>query len=290
MPAPVKYDLLLSGARVIDPSQGIDAVREVAVRDGLVAAVSEGIDPRPSPRPDRPVRAHPHPRVDRHPRPRVRRGDHLGHQGGRPTASPPGSRRSSTPAVPAGPTSSASRSSSPTGHAPGPLTFVHISGIGLTYGPVGEMEDLRYGDPERTACVIHNWPEICVGVKVRQARFQVGDNGVEPLRLATEAAGMVGVPVMVHIGTGVPLPEVLAGMRGGDIVTHCYQGHGDLVIGEDDRVLESRLGGARARRAVRRRPRRRQLQLRCCPGLAGRWLPRRRHQHRQSTPTASSAR
>ena len=76
-------------------------------------------------------------------------------------------------------------------------------------------------------------------MKVRQARFQVGDNGVEPLRLATEAAGMVGVPVMVHIGTGVPLPEVLAGMRGGDIVTHCYQGHGDLVIGEDDRVLDA---------------------------------------------------
>ena len=45
MPAPVKYDLLLSGATVIDPSQGIDAVRDVAVRDGLVAAVSEGIDP-----------------------------------------------------------------------------------------------------------------------------------------------------------------------------------------------------------------------------------------------------
>jgi dihydroorotase len=40
----MKYDLLLSGATVIDPSQGIDAVRDVAVKDGLIAAVSEGID------------------------------------------------------------------------------------------------------------------------------------------------------------------------------------------------------------------------------------------------------
>ena len=35
------------------------------------------------------------------------------------------------------------------------LTFVHVSGIGLTYGPVGEMADMRYGAPEQTAFVIY---------------------------------------------------------------------------------------------------------------------------------------
>ena len=45
MVAPMKYDLLLSGATVIDPSQGIDAVRDVAVREGRIAEISEGIDP-----------------------------------------------------------------------------------------------------------------------------------------------------------------------------------------------------------------------------------------------------
>ena len=64
--AEMKYDLLLSGARVIDPSQGIDAVREVAVRDGLVAAVSEGIDP-----------AQARDRIDDEPQPRVHHGNDL---------------------------------------------------------------------------------------------------------------------------------------------------------------------------------------------------------------------
>ena len=110
------------------------------------------------------------------------------------------------------------------------LIFVHISGIGLTYGPLGEMADLRYGDPERTACVVDTWSDICVGVKVRQGRFQVGENGVEPLKLAIQSAAMVDRPVMVHIGDGVPLPEVLALLRPADIVTHCYQGKGDSIV------------------------------------------------------------
>ena len=117
------------------------------------------------------------------------------------------------------------------------LTFVHISGIGLTYGPAGEMTDMRYAAPEQTAFVIQEWPDICVGVKVRQAAFQVGDNGVEPLRLAVEAGRLSGTPVMVHIGAGVALPDVLAGMRPGDIATHCYQGHGDHILGDGTEVI-----------------------------------------------------
>ncbi len=40
-----KYDLLLRGGRVIDPRNGISAVRDVAVAGGRIAAVAEGIDP-----------------------------------------------------------------------------------------------------------------------------------------------------------------------------------------------------------------------------------------------------
>ena len=38
------YDLLLKGGHVIDPAAGIDKVRDVAFKDGKVAAVSAGID------------------------------------------------------------------------------------------------------------------------------------------------------------------------------------------------------------------------------------------------------
>lgn len=117
------------------------------------------------------------------------------------------------------------------------LSFVHVCGIGLTYGPLAELEDMRYADPERTAFVIEHFGPHCVGVKVRQGADQVGQNGVEPLRQAIRAATWASVPVMVHIGRGVPLPEVLGLLRPGDIVTHCYQGNGDNLIGEDGAVL-----------------------------------------------------
>src|ERR1700692_2732448 len=40
-----KYDLLLRGGRVICPASGIDGIRDVAVRGGLIAAVENAILP-----------------------------------------------------------------------------------------------------------------------------------------------------------------------------------------------------------------------------------------------------
>ena len=40
-----QYDLLLQGGYVIDPRNGISGRRDVAVSDGLIAAVEESIDP-----------------------------------------------------------------------------------------------------------------------------------------------------------------------------------------------------------------------------------------------------
>src|SRR5687767_14775894 len=44
--APGRYSVLLKGGRVIDPSQGLNAVRDVAVADGKIAAVEPEIPPR----------------------------------------------------------------------------------------------------------------------------------------------------------------------------------------------------------------------------------------------------
>ncbi len=85
--------------------------------------------------------------------------------------------------------------------------------------------------------MISMWPHHCVGVKVRQGVFQVGTHGVDPLRRAIEAAEMVNTRVMVHIDKGVALPSILELLRPGDIVTHCYQGKGDHIIGDDDKVI-----------------------------------------------------
>src|SRR5262252_3313275 len=39
------YDLLLRGGHVIDPRNKVTAIRDVAIRDGKIAAVAPGIDP-----------------------------------------------------------------------------------------------------------------------------------------------------------------------------------------------------------------------------------------------------
>jgi len=40
-----KYDLLLRGGHVIDPRNKVSAVRDVAIRDGTIAAVAPKLDP-----------------------------------------------------------------------------------------------------------------------------------------------------------------------------------------------------------------------------------------------------
>jgi len=44
MTSAIGYDLLLKNGHVIDPLNGIDGIRDVAIRDGKVAAVGKDID------------------------------------------------------------------------------------------------------------------------------------------------------------------------------------------------------------------------------------------------------
>ena len=43
-----EWDLVLRGGRVIDPESGLDAVRDVAVAAGRIAAVGTGLPPGPA--------------------------------------------------------------------------------------------------------------------------------------------------------------------------------------------------------------------------------------------------
>ena len=111
------------------------------------------------------------------------------------------------------------------------LCFLHVSGIGLVNAWVNECEDIRHLHPETVGGHVAENRDFVVGVKVRQGRQQVGENGVEPLRRALQAAEIAAqqgtaAPVMCHIADGIPLRHVLELLRPGDIVTHCFQGKG----------------------------------------------------------------
>ena len=122
--------------------------------------------------------------------------------------------------------------------------FLNISTIGL----VAETGEARRGelcDAELCAATIQTHRDVVVGVKCRLDHFAVGDMGIVPLRRAIEAAGSVGMPVMVHIGAGPPgIDDVLDLLHAGDVVTHCTTGQSMSLIDAKGRLRPS---AARAR-------------------------------------------
>lgn len=232
----MRYDILLTGGTVIDPLGSLNDQFDVAIVDGQIVDVAKNIDPQKAARTIAVPGKYVVPGlVDIHAH------VYVGVTTWGIAADPACQTTGVTTIVDAG---SSGWATFPgfSDYIVGPaqtriLCYLHISGIGLVYGPVGEMLDLRYADPGRVADTIIENRDLIVGVKVRQGGAQVGDNGVEPLKLAIEAAERTDVPIMCHIGAGVRLPEILKLMRPGDVITHCFQGVGDSILDEKGRVI-----------------------------------------------------
>jgi dihydroorotase len=126
------------------------------------------------------------------------------------------------------------------------LAFLNISAIGMVSPLDNELEDLRQANPERAIGVVERHRDVIQGIKVRLSRRHVGRNGLEPLRLARKAAEAVGMPIMVHVGDTDPsLGEILAELRQGDLVTHCFHGRSDGILDKAGAVLPEVLEAAR---------------------------------------------
>ncbi|HEX4554830.1 MAG TPA: amidohydrolase/deacetylase family metallohydrolase [Xanthobacteraceae bacterium] len=107
--------------------------------------------------------------------------------------------------------------------------FVHIANIGLTPFPIAELYNIDYAQVDACAKAVAENPDIAIGVKVRMSENVIAHNGIEPLRraiLACERAG-TGGRVMAHIGgveTAELMSQILDLLRPGDILTHAYSG------------------------------------------------------------------
>jgi dihydroorotase len=99
--------------------------------------------------------------------------------------------------------------------------LLHIAAHGLA-ARTGESRDLDNLDVGAAVSAIAANRDVVRGIKVRMDASTVGENHLEPLRLALRAGEEAGVPVMVHIGRGpFTLDEVVDLLRPGDIITHC---------------------------------------------------------------------
>lgn len=237
-----RFDLLLAGGRVLDPSQGLDRRLDIGIRWGKIMQVASSL-PREKARHVLDVggklvtpglidlHAHVYP---------------LGSALGIP-ADELAPYTAATTYVSAGDAGAnnfgALRHYIMASAHSRIFAFVHISRIGLAGFPVGEALNIDYTDVETTAkCVAEN-SDVVLGVKVRVSRNVVGENGLEPLHRAihaTELAGN-GARVMCHIGDAPGrLSDLLDLLRPGDILTHSFSGAGNNVV-QNGKVLPAAL-------------------------------------------------
>src|SRR5262247_4556290 len=228
----LKYDLVISGGDVLDPSMRSRGRRDVGIKNGQIAAVVASIPAdRATQRIDAAGKLVTPGLIDLH----THLCPHLGI--GLPADEMVGITATTT-AVSAGDAGAYTFGNFRHGVVPQSRTrlygFIHISTIGLAGGLApGEMLNIDYANVEACARAVAENADLVLGVKVRITDSVVGANGLEPLKRALRAAEAAGKSfrVMCHIGSAPgSLSDLLDLHRPGDIVTHAYSGAGNNTV------------------------------------------------------------
>jgi len=208
-----EFDLVLKGGRVIDPSRRFDALADVGIANGRIAAV----------RPSIPASA---------------AADVLDASG---TLVTPGLidihthvRTAEMPSIclSQGVTSLVDAGSRGADQIDSVVAFakqapnrvrilINLSRAGVI--DEGDLMDLALADVALARDAILRHRDVIVGVKARLSRNVAGEHDLEALRRAQEITRPLGLPVMIHVGqTFSTMPQLLALLKPGDIVTHVY--------------------------------------------------------------------
>ncbi len=227
MTSPTK-DLILRGARVIDPSQNIDRVTDVRFTGGVVAAIGDQLPAGPDTElHDVRGKIVTPGLIDLH--------THVYWGGTSIGVDAVQLARSSATAtfVDAG-TAGAGNFPGFRKHVIEPALPVRILPLlNLSYAGifafsntvmVGECEDLRMLDMKECVRVAREHADLVVGIKVRVGRGASGNSGIAPMDMALEVAEATGLPLMAHLDHPPPSRlEVMSRLRRGDILTHCFR-------------------------------------------------------------------
>lgn len=131
------------------------------------------------------------------------------------------------------------------------FAFVHIANVGLTPFPVAELYNIDFAQVEAAAKAVAENADIALGVKVRMSENVIAKHGIEPLKRAISACEKAGggAKVMAHIGgveTAKLMSDILDLLRPGDVLTHAYSGAPNLSnvftnIVQDGKLLPAAL-------------------------------------------------
>ena len=233
------YDLVVRGGRVLDPSLGIDGVRDVAISGGRIAAVEPGVEEGAAQVVDARGRFVVPGLIDVHTHyAREAEGSRICLEDG------------VTAWVDAGSAGAEAISGQVAVARAAPQqgrVLVNIGRSGIL--PGGDTMDLDLADVGAARDAIARHRNFVVGVKARLSRNVAADD-VEVLRRAQQAASTFDLPVMIHMGQTVsPLSTLLALLKPGDVVTHMYAPPPNAIVDDDGRirpeVLRARRRGIR---------------------------------------------
>ena len=232
-------DLVLKGGRVIDPSQGIDKVTDIAFAGGKVAAIGDGLSGKDT----RDVKGKivSPGLIDLH--------THV-YWGGTSLGV-----EAELVARSGGVTTFIDAGSAGPGNFHGfrrhvietspvrILPFLNVSFPGIYAFSktvmVGEAADLRLLDPREAVRVAREHKDLVLGVKVRVGKSASGDSGIMPLDIALDVAEETGLPLMAHLDAPPPSRhEVVSRLRKGDILTHCFRPFPNAPVSVDGRVRD----------------------------------------------------
>jgi dihydroorotase len=222
------YDLIIKGGRVIDPSLSLDAVRDVAIIAGKIAAVeanitgdaAETIDARGKIVAPGLIDIHTHAG-------RSKEGPPLALQDGVTGWVDAGSGGADN----INEIASVARGAPQIGRV-----LVNIARTGVA--PGGELMDITRARVDLARGAIARNRDVVVGVKARLSENVAGSNDLEALRRAQEAAAPFNLPVMIHVGQNYsPMRAILSLLKRGDIVTHMYAPPPNSILDDQGRLF-----------------------------------------------------
>jgi dihydroorotase len=230
------YDLIIRGGRVIDPSVRLDAIRDVAISGGRIAAVEATIAGDAADTIDAhgklvvPGLLDIHTHAGRYPE-----GAGLMLQDGVTGWIDAGSQGADR----IGETIANARSSPQQGRV-----LINIGRAGIL--PEGDTMELKRADVDAARAAIAQNRDFIAGVKARLSRDVAGENDFEVLRRAQEVATSFGLPVMIHMGQTIsPLPKLIDLLKRGDIVTHMFAPPPNSIIDDSGHILPEVLAARR---------------------------------------------
>jgi len=231
-----RYDLIIKGGRVIDPSVRLDAVRDVGISAGRIAAVEANIAAQATETIDARGKLVVPGLIDIHTHTaRAAEGPELVLQDGVTGWIDAGSQGADHIAD----TIAVARSARQQGRV-----LINIGRAGIL--PEGDTMDLTRADAGAARDAIAKNRDFIVGVKARLSRDVAGQNDYEVLRRAQEVATSFGLPVMIHMGQTIsPLPKLIDLLKRGDIVTHMFAPPPNSIIDDNGHVLSEVLAARR---------------------------------------------